>query len=36
MAVNDLKEFHTANLQDNKSHYTYFVQFTKGKMANYA
>mgnify|MGYP006098582963 CR=1 FL=1 len=34
MAVDDLKEFHKANLEENKEHYTMFVRFTHGKVLN--
>jgi hypothetical protein len=34
MAVDDLKAFHEANLDQNKHHYTMFVRFTHGKVLN--
>jgi hypothetical protein len=34
MAVDDLKSFHSLNLEENKQHYTMFVRFTHGKVLN--
>ena len=34
MAVDNTKEFHEENLSRNKTHYTYFIRSTKGKLVH--
>ena len=35
LAVKNTKDFHEANLVQNRHHYTYMAQFTKTKVVNY-
>jgi len=35
LAVANTKEFHVENLRKNKTHYTYFVRSTRGKVVHY-
>ena len=35
MAVANTKDFHEENLARNKTHYTYFVRSTKGKIVHH-